>query len=86
MLYQIITRIQLVAPWFLQSFWPTTHTHAAVWLLKSRSSRAVGGMVQEKGSRGRRSSRTVLHAQCMCTSALYSWKKKSHLWRAWWCV
>jgi len=32
MLYQCIARIQLVAHWFLQSFWVTIHTHAAVWL------------------------------------------------------
>jgi len=31
-----------------------------------------GGMVQEKGIRQRRSSWTVLHAQCMCTNALSS--------------
>ena len=35
MLYQCISRIQPVASWFLQSFWLTTHTHAAVWLPKS---------------------------------------------------
>jgi len=52
-------------------------------IFKSRLSRGDGGMVQQKGSRERRSSWTVLHAQCMCTNALYSWKKKSHLWRAW---
>jgi len=36
----------------------------------------LGAMVQEKGSRQRRSSWTVFHAQCMCTNALSSWKKK----------
>jgi len=35
MLHQCIARIQLVAPWFLQSFWLKTYTHAAVWLPKS---------------------------------------------------
>jgi len=56
-----------------------THTHAAVWLLviNAFSSGLLGGMVQEKGSRDRRSSWTVLHAQCMCTNALSSWKKRS---------
>jgi len=32
----------------------------------------LGGMVQEKGSRERRSSWAVLHAQCMRTNALFS--------------
>jgi len=27
-------RIQPVTAWFLQSFWLTTHTHAAIWLPK----------------------------------------------------
>jgi len=54
----------------------------AVWLPKSCNQcaevGAVGSMVQEKGSRERRSSRTALHAaQCMCTNALPSWKKKN---------
>jgi len=79
MLYQCIVRIQPVAPWFLQSFWLTTHNHAAAWLPKSCNQciqlGAVAGMVQEKGSRSR-SSWTVLHAQCMCTYVLSSWKKK----------
>jgi len=34
-LYLCIARIQPVVAWFLQSFWLTTHTHAAVWLPKS---------------------------------------------------
>jgi len=37
MLCQCIARIQPVAPWFLQSFWLTTHTRAAVWLRRSCS-------------------------------------------------
>jgi len=53
-----------------------SHTHAAVRLPKSCSQcvqlGAVGGVVQEKGSRERCSSWTVLHAQCMYTSALSS--------------
>jgi len=80
MLYQCIARIQLVPPLFLQAFWLMTHTHAAVWLPKSCNQCIqlwlLGGMVQEKGSREHRSSWTVLHAQCMCTSALSFWKKK----------
>jgi len=80
MLYQCIDRIQLVAPWFFQSFWLTTHTHAAVWLPKSWNQCVQLGAVcwgswfrnQEKGSRERRSSWTVLHAQCMCTNVLSS--------------
>ena len=73
-LYKCIARIQPVAAWFLLSFWLTTHTHTAVWLPKSCSQciqlGPFGGMVQEKGSRERCSSWTVLHAQC--TSALSS--------------
>jgi len=43
-----------------------------------------GLLVQEKGSWERCSSWTVLHAQCMCTSMLSSWKKKNyHLWCVW---
>jgi len=32
----LLARIQLVAPWFVQSFWLTTYrpTHTAVWLPK----------------------------------------------------
>jgi len=80
MLYQCITRNQLVAAWFLQSFWLTNHTHAIVWLPKSCNQcvrlGAVGDMVQEKGSWERCSSWTVLHAQRMCTKALSSWTKQ----------
>jgi len=47
------------------------------------SSRAVGGMVWEKGSRESRSSWTMLHAQCMCTNTLSYWKKKCYLWHVW---
>jgi len=36
------------------------------------SSGLLGDVVQEKVSRERRSSWTVLHAQCMCTNALSS--------------
>jgi len=47
MLCQCIAKIQLLTPWFLQSFWLMTHTHAAVWHPKSCSQyaqlRAVGG-------------------------------------------
>jgi len=84
MLYQCIATIQLVAPWFLQSFlfWLMTGTHADVWLPKScnqcvQVGAVGGGTVQEKGSRERRKSWTVLHTQCMCTNALFSWKKKN---------
>jgi len=60
MLYQCFARIQPVVPWFLQFFWLTSHTHAAVWLPKSCNQcvqlGAVGrSMVQEKGSRERSS-------------------------------
>jgi len=62
------------AAWVRQYFWLTTHPHAAVWLHKSCNQcvqlGAVGGMVQEKGSRECCSSWTVLHTQC--TSALSS--------------
>jgi len=34
-----------------------------------------GGMVQEKGTRECHSSWTVLHAQCMCTNALFPERK-----------
>ena len=67
-------RIKQVAAWFLQSFWLMTHIHAALWLSKSCNQciqlGAVGGMVQEKGSRKRSGSWTALHEQC--TSALSS--------------
>jgi len=70
-----IATIQPVAAWFLQSFWLTTHTHAALWLPKSYNqciqlAAVGGGMVQEKGSQECRSSWTALHAQY--TSALSS--------------
>ena len=65
---------------FFSLFSLTTHTHAAVWLPESCNQcvqlGAVGGIVQEKGSRERRSSWIVLHAEWMCTNALSSWKKK----------
>jgi len=87
MLYQCIAGIQLVAPWFLQSFWLTTHTHATIWLPKSCKQcvqfGAVVGMVQSKGSQERRSTWTVLNAQCICTNALSSWRKKCHMWCVW---
>ena len=78
-----------MAAWFLQSFSFTTHIDAAVGLLKSCNQciqvGTFGGMVQEKGSRERRSSWTVLHAQC--TSALSSMSSLSqgndeaqHMW------
>jgi len=70
-LYQCIARIQPVAAWLIQSFWLTTHTHAVLWLPKSCNQcvqlGAVGGVVQEKGSRERCRSWTVLHAQCTST-------------------
>jgi len=73
MQYYCIAWIQ-PAVWFLQSFWLTTHTHAAVWLPKSCNQcaqlGAVEGIVQEKGSCERYRSWTVLHAQC--SSALSS--------------
>ena len=69
MLYYCIARIQPAA-WLLQSFWLTTHTHAdSLNLVINAFSLGIWrGMVQEKGSRDRCSSWTVLHAQC--TSAL----------------
>jgi len=68
MLYQCIAWIQ-PAVLFLQSFWLTTHTDDAVWLSKScnqcvQPAGLLGAMVQEKGSRERCWSWTVLHAQC----------------------
>jgi len=55
-------------------FWPTTHTHAAVWLPKSCNQcvqlGAVGGVVQKKRSQERGGSWPVWHAQC--TSVLSS--------------
>jgi len=81
MLYQCIARIQLVAPWFLQSFdsWLilTLLYDYLNLVINMFSSGLLGNMVQEKGSRQHCSSRTVLHAQCMCTCALSSWKKKN---------
>jgi len=66
MLYWCTGRIQPAAPWFLQSFWLTTHIHAAVWLPKFCNQCVqlglLGSMVWEKGSRQSRSSWTVLHA------------------------
>ena len=81
MLYQCIVRIQPVAPWFLQSFWLTTHTHAGVWLPKSCSQCVQLGAAGGRGS-GERKSRApqqldCIHAQCMCTNALSPWKKKN---------
>ena len=54
-------------------------------LVQSVQLGAVGGVVQEKGSWERCSSSTVLHAQCMDTNALSSWKKerKCYLWCVW---
>jgi len=84
MLGRCIAKIQLVAPWFLQSFWPTTHTHAAVWLPESCNHCIqfgdAGGMVQEKGIE---SAATVglccTHSACapMCR---FPERKKCHLW------
>ena len=59
----------------LQSFWLTTHTDDAVWHPEScnqclQPAGLFGGMVQEKESRERCRSWTVLHAQC--SSALSS--------------
>jgi len=58
-------------------FWLRTRTHAAVCLPKScnQCSGLFEGMVQEKGSRERRNSWTVLHKQCICTNAMSSRKK-----------
>jgi len=54
MLYQCIARIQPVDHWFLQSFWLTTHTRAAVWLPKSCNQHvqlgAVGAWFRRKES------------------------------------
>jgi len=70
MLHSCIISIQPAA-WF-QSFWLTTHTFAAVWFPKSCDQcvqlGAVESMVQDKRSRERCRSWTVLHAQS--TSAL----------------
>ena len=46
------------------------------FVINAFSSGLFRGMVQDKGSRGRCSSWTVLYAQCMCTNALSLWKKK----------
>jgi len=87
MLHQCIARIQPVAPWLLQSFWLTTHNHAAVWLPKSCNLcvqlGAVGGMVHEKGSRECRSSWTVLHANACAPMRCLPERKKCHLWCVW---
>ena len=70
-----------VAAWFLQSFWLTTHTHAAISLHKSYNKcvqlGAVKGMVQEKGSRERCSSWTVLHTHNAPVRCLPERKKSS---------
>ena len=52
-------------------------------VINAFSSGLLGGMVQEKRSQESRSSWTVLHAQCMCTNVLSSWKRKCHLWCVW---
>jgi len=44
-LYYCIARIQPVAAWFLQSFWLSTHTHAAVSCNQRVQFGAIGGMV-----------------------------------------
>jgi len=76
LLPECIVRIQLVPSWFLQSFWlkrlTLTLLYGSLNLVINALSSGLGGMVQEKGSQERRSSWTVLHAQCMCTSALSS--------------
>jgi len=57
-------RIQLVAVWFLQYFWLTTHAHAAVWLPRSCNQcvhfRAVGGHGSEE-----RKSRALQQLDCV---------------------
>jgi len=53
MLYQCIASIQPVAPWFLQSFWLTTHTHAAIWLPKSSSQCVQLGLLGAEQGMGR---------------------------------
>ena len=76
LLYQCMARIKPVTPWFLQYFWLTTHTCAAVWLpnlnlvMNEFSLRVLRDMVQQKGSWERHSSWTALHA--LNTSVLSS--------------
>ena len=64
MLYQLHCQDQDLTSWLITTnFWLTTHIHAAVWLPQSCNQcvqfGAVGGMVQEKGSRERCRSWTV---------------------------
>ena len=60
-------RIQPVATWFLQSFWLTTHTHAAVWLPKLCKQciqlGAVGARFRRKEVKSAHAA-GLLHAQC----------------------
>ena len=85
MMYQCIARIQPVATWCLQSFWLTTHTHAAVWLPKFSNQcvqlGAVGGILQEKACK----SRTPQHLVCVVRTmhvhqyTVFLKEKKCHL-------
>jgi len=70
MLYQCIARIQQAA-WILQFFdlrliLAMLYMTPQIMISMGSARRAVGGMVQEKGSRDRCRSWTMLHAQCTC--------------------
>ena len=84
MLYQCIARIQLVPPWFLQSFWLTTHTQAAVWLPKSCNQCAQLGAVGRHGSGEKKSTALQQLDSVACTPmCCLPERKKCHLWCVW---
>jgi len=73
MLYQCIARIQPVIPWFLQSFWLTIHTHAAVWLPKSCNQCAqLGAVGGRHGSRERKST-APQQLDCVARISVVNW-------------
>ena len=89
MLYQCIARIQPVAPWFLQSFWLTTHmpTHVAVWLLNLVVSAFSLGCWRAWFKRKEVESAAAVglcctHNACAPMRCLPE-RKKCHLWCVW---
>jgi len=84
MLYQCIATIQLVAPWFLQSFW--LRTYAAVWLPKSCNQcvqlGAVGGAWFRKSTAPQQLD-CVTRTMHVHQRAVFLKEKKCHLWCVW---
>jgi len=87
MLYQCIARIELVPPWFLQSFWLTTHTHAAVWLPKSCNQCVQLGCwghgLWERKSRAPQQLDCVARTMHVHQRTVFLKGKKCHLWCVW---